>query len=91
MLLIFIGIISFSSAEKTVSVNENSVLRLKLSGQIIEREVDDPFVDLGFPGSGQKDMGLKEIKEAIKHAKSDENIKGRLFAKSPGFRLIDRR
>jgi protease-4 len=76
MLLIFIGIISFSSAEKTVSVNENSVLRLKLSGQIIEREVDDPFVDLGFPGSGQKDMGLKEIKEAIKHAKSDENIKG---------------
>jgi len=76
MLFIFIGIISITSVEKAVSVPENSVLRLKLSGQIIEREIDDPFADLGIFGSGPRDMGLKEIKEAIRHAKADENIKG---------------
>ena len=76
MLVIFIGIISISSAEKKVSVLENSVLHIKLSGNIVEREIDDPFANLGFPGSGPREMGLKEIKEAIRHAKTDENIKG---------------
>jgi len=76
MLFIFIGIISISSAEKTISISDNSVLRLKLSGQIVEREIDDPFADIGFPGSGSKNMGLKELKEAIRHAKTDDKIKG---------------
>jgi len=76
MLLLFIGILSISSAEKTVSVAENSILRLRLSGQIVEREVEDPFASLGFPGAGAREMGLKELKEAIRHAKSDDQIQG---------------
>jgi protease-4 len=76
MLFIFIGIISISSAEKKVSVAENSVLHIKLNGNIVEREIDDPFAELGFPGNGPREMGLKEIKEAIRHAKSDDNISG---------------
>ena len=76
MLFIFIGILSISSAEKTVSVPENSILRLRLSGQIVEREVEDPFASLGFPGAGAREMGLKELKEAIRHAESDDDIQG---------------
>jgi len=76
MLFIFIGILSISSAEKTVSVPENSILRLRLSGKIVEREVEDPFASLGFPGAGARDMGLKELKEAIRHAESDDEIQG---------------
>jgi protease-4 len=76
MLFIFIGILSLSSAETTVSVPENSILRLKLSGQIVEREVEDPFASLGLPGAGAREMGLKELKDAIRHAKSDEKIEG---------------
>ncbi len=76
MLFIFIGILSISSAEKTVSVPENSILRLRLNGQIVEREVDDPFASLGFPGAGAREMGLKELKEAIRHAESDDEIQG---------------
>ena len=76
MLFIFIGILSISSAEKTVSIPENSILRLRLSGQIVEREVEDPFASLGLPGAGARDMGLKELKEAIRHAKSDSEING---------------
>ena len=76
MLFVLVGIISISSTEKTVSIEDNSVLHLKMSGQIVEREIDDPFVSIGFPGAGPREMGLKEIKEAIRHAKSDDNIKG---------------
>ncbi len=76
MLFIFIGILSISSAEKTVSVPENSILRLRLNGQIVEREVEDPFASLGFPGAGAREMGLKELKEAIRHAESDDDIQG---------------
>jgi len=76
MLFVFVGIISISSTEKAVSIQDNTVLHLKLSGQIVEREIDDPFVSIGIPGGGPREMGLKEIKEAIQHAKSDDNIKG---------------
>jgi protease-4 len=76
MLLIFIGILSISSAETKVSVQENSILRLRLNGQIVEREVEDPFASLGLPGAGAREMGLKELKDAIRHAKSDDKIEG---------------
>jgi len=74
--LIMIGIISASSSEKPVSLKENSVLRIELNGNIVERESQDPFENLGFPGGGPKKMGLKEIKEAIRHAKDDDKIEG---------------
>jgi len=76
MLFIFVGIISISSAEKTVSISDNSVLHLKLSGQIVEREIEDPFANIGFPGASSREMGLKELKEAIRHAKTDDKIQG---------------
>ena len=74
--LILIGIISASSSEKLVSIEDNSILKLEISGELRERESEDPFENLGFPGGGLKRMGLKEIKEAILHAKEDDKIEG---------------
>ncbi|MFC2123408.1 signal peptide peptidase SppA [Bacteroidota bacterium] len=75
-ILIFIGIIAASSSEKPVSIEDNSILRLEISGILVERGSEDPFENLGFPGSGSKKMGLKELKEAIQNAKEDDKIKG---------------
>jgi protease-4 len=73
---ILLGIISAASTEKTVSIPDNTILRIEVSGNISEREVDDPLAELSFPGMGPLEMGLKEIKQAIRHAASDDKIKG---------------
>jgi len=92
MLFILMGLISISSKEKVVNISDNSVLQIVLNGNIVEREIDDPLAELSFAGTGQREMGLKEIKEAIRHAASDDKIKGiylepRLF--SAGFASLD--
>jgi protease IV len=76
LFIILLGIISVASSEKLVTIEDNSVLQIILSGNLEEREVDDPFSALTFPGMGPFEMGLKEIKQAIRHAASDDQIKG---------------
>ncbi|MBR9998283.1 MAG: signal peptide peptidase SppA [Cyclobacteriaceae bacterium] len=76
LFIILMGIISVASSEKLVTIEDNSVLQIILSGNLEEREVDDPFSELTFPGMGPFEMGLKEIKQAIRHAASDDQIKG---------------
>ena len=92
LLLILMGIISAASTEKVVNIPENSVLQIVLSGNIVEREVDDPLSELSFPGMGPFEIGLKEVKQAIRHAANDEKINGiylepRFF--SGGFASLD--
>lgn len=79
MFLLLVGIISVSSAEKTVKVEDNTVLRIEISGVITEQEADDPFSDIDFPAGTPRAMGLKEMKSAIRHAKDDPKIKGILL------------
>lgn len=74
--IVFMGIISVASSEKTVTIPDNSILQIEVRGNISEREVDDPFAELSFPGMGPLEMGLKEIKQAIHHAATDDKIKG---------------
>jgi protease-4 len=75
--ILLIGIASVASSDKEVTVAENSVLELKLDKPIAERNTNDPFTDLGFPMIGvRNDLGLQEIRDAIRKAKTDENIKG---------------
>jgi protease IV len=75
-IIILMVIISAASTERLVSVEDNSVLQIILSGNLAEREADDPFSDLSFPGMGPREMGLKEIKQAVRHAVTDDKIKG---------------
>src|SRR5688572_10388703 len=65
---------SAMTAEEEVIVKANSVLHLKLDAQINELQADDPFA--GLVGGDIPKVGLLHLKQAIEHAKTDENIKG---------------
>lgn len=79
-LLVFLTvvvIVSIASADKEVKITDNSVLHLKLDRPIIERESEDPFEELEVAlGNSKGSIGLKELKEAIRHAKEDDQING---------------
>src|SRR5919202_5778636 len=65
-----------SSADNKTDVKENSVLKIDLDKPIQERGEDNPFNGFG-PFNGTSDaLGLIEIKQALKKAKEDNNIKG---------------
>ena len=66
---------SLAQKEKVVTVKENSVLHLNLNRPIVEKQWEDPFANLPFPGMPQP-LGLIELKQAIEHAKTDEKIEG---------------
>lgn len=73
-LLIGIGA-SMSSSESTVSIKDNSVLRLNLDADFHEiQPAEDPFDEIFNEGSTK--LGLKELKEAIKKAEKDASMKG---------------
>jgi len=74
--IILLGIAASAATEEKVSVEENSVLELKLDKPIEERKVKDPFDGFNFAVMGSTNLGLQEIKDAIRKAKSDGNIKG---------------
>lgn len=74
--LLLIGIAA-ASVEDEVSIEEGSVLEIKLSQPVVERAPRSPFADLGMSDFfGERGIGLDEIKASIKKAKADDNIKG---------------
>lgn len=77
LVLIFIGIVSIASRDKEVTIDENSVLHLRLDQPIVERTIDDPFAEIaGILGDSKTAVSLLDIKKAIQDAKDNENIKG---------------
>ncbi|TDB65092.1 signal peptide peptidase SppA [Arundinibacter roseus] len=67
---------AFSSEEKTV-VKSGSVLKLDLNKPIQEVGVDNPFSEFAFPfGDNSNVLGLKDIREALSYAATDDNVKG---------------
>jgi len=78
MILMFmiIGAI-ISSAEKQVVVENNSMLVLDLSRQIVDRAPNDPFEDMDISFLSQvKSLGLDDIFTSLENAKTDDRIKG---------------
>ena len=75
-LMIVIGAI-ISSAEKQVTVENNSMLVFDLNRQIVDRAPNDPFADLEIPGflSGIKTVGMDDIKTSLNKARVDDRIK----------------
>jgi len=76
LLLIGIGSAISSTADRKTTVKENSVLKLNLNSPIEERSVDNPFNGFGPFSSTGDVIGLVELKQALKAAKEDDNIKG---------------
>ena len=64
------------------SETANSVLNLTLKGEITDRAYDNPFRNLtavsALTGSitDQSTIGLFELKDVLKYAKTDDHIKG---------------
>ncbi|HEY8402321.1 MAG TPA: S49 family peptidase, partial [Cytophagaceae bacterium] len=80
-LLGFILILSAALSGREAVIAENSVLKLNLDQQIIEREKDDLFAYLTSP-FGQDEAGtngLLQLTQAIKKAKEDDRIRGILL------------
>jgi protease-4 len=76
LMLVGVGAALSSSDDKKADVKENSVLKLNLDIPIEERSNENPFNGFG-PVSGPSDaIGLIELKQALKNAKDDDNIKG---------------
>lgn len=75
--IILIGILFLVGAtdEEEVVIGKNSVLHLRLDAPIVESRGDDELS--GFPfGPAVPALGLIQLKEAIKEAKTDEKIEG---------------
>ncbi|MFN8288450.1 MAG: signal peptide peptidase SppA [Chitinophagales bacterium] len=74
---ILVGMIAAAGSEKPVTVEANSVLKMDLNYSVPEKTVDNPFAALSIGNTDpKKAIGLYEIRECIKKAKEDDNIKG---------------
>lgn len=74
---LLLGIAAIAGKEKPASVKANSVLKLNLNYAIPETTVDDPFAGLSSGDfKAKKAIGLTQIRECIKKASADDNIKG---------------
>ena len=74
--VIVVGAISSLDDNKTISVDNNSVLFLNLDQPITERTPKNPFGNLPIVGSDEKNgIGLNDLLRSIKRAKTDDNIK----------------
>ena len=77
ILLIGIGIIAaLSTGEGETIIEENSILKIKLSNPIIDRGSDNPIDFDIFSMESKNKMGLTDILNSIEKAKTDDRIKG---------------
>jgi protease IV len=67
---------SFSSGDKQVVVEDNSVLHLKLDVPFAEMEMENPLEGLPIPGASDGPIGLIQFKKVIAGAANDAKIKG---------------
>ncbi len=75
ILMMVIGAI-IASTEKTVVVENQSMLVIKLDNLIVDRAPNDPFSDLNIPGFGSaRKLGLDNILNSIEKAVDDDLIK----------------
>ena len=80
LFLILLGIAgAISSSEKSVTIKDDSILKISLDGTVQEQSIDNPF-DFAIPGlpidTKVGNQGLDDILAAIKKAKTNEKIKG---------------
>lgn len=72
----------FSGGNKIFKPEANSVLNLTLKGEITDRAYNNPFRNLSPLGAltgsitDESTIGLYELKEVLRYAKTDDHIKG---------------
>lgn len=75
LLLLGVGA-ALSSSDSKTTVSANSVLKLDLDKPIEERSNENPFSDFGPVRSSGDAIGLINLKQTLRDAKADDNIKG---------------
>ncbi|MBL0309406.1 MAG: signal peptide peptidase SppA [Bacteroidetes bacterium] len=74
---LLLGLAAAAGKEKTAKVKSNSIIKLDLGYSIPEQTSEDPFASFDFTTmKSKKALGLTDIRESIKKAETDENIKG---------------
>ena len=70
-----------SSNDGEPKINENSLLKINLSGELVERTSEDPFAELNAELLGQdiSALGLNDLMLGLKKAAEDDNIEGILL------------
>ncbi|MCU0442957.1 MAG: signal peptide peptidase SppA [Bacteroidia bacterium] len=79
LFFVLIGIVAAfaGSSDEETKVKSNSILSLHLNYEIDERTNNDPFQNFDFASmEGSSNAGLNDILKSIRHAATDENIKG---------------
>ena len=73
--------IATSSDEGEPKINENTLLKINLSGELVERTSDDPLAELNSELLGQdmSALGLNDLMLGLKQAAEDDNIKALLL------------
>ncbi len=75
LLLVGVGA-AFSSSSSKQTISDNAVLKIDLDKPVQERTTENPFKGFGTFGGPSDAIGLIDIKEALRHAKTDDKIKG---------------
>src|SRR5689334_19840040 len=75
LIILMIGILVGIGSEEEVLVRDNSVLQLNLDAQITEQQLENPFEGLPI-GNQIPNIGLLQLKQTIRNAKTDPKIKG---------------
>lgn len=76
LMLVGVGTAISSGTKSQVSVKSNSVLKINLDSPIQERGVDNPFNGFGPLNSSGDVIGLIDLRQALRNAKTDDKIKG---------------
>ena len=84
MILIFISfivfivfIVFFIPEDQSISVKDNSVLKIEFNSPILDRTSDDPFDEINIMDFSQEgNVEFKDILDNIEKAKNDDKIKG---------------
>ena len=78
IVVLFIGILSIISSQinnNEKSIKENSILKIDLSNEVVERSSSNPLSNIDFTNpEPKKQIELKKILDNIEKAKNDENI-----------------
>lgn len=81
MIMVTVGLVAglVGSAEEQVLVSDNSVLQLSLDAQLSEQQAENPFEEFPVLGDQTPNIGLLQLKQTIKNAKTDPKIRGILL------------
>jgi len=73
---LFFGFIAALSSEEQVVVQEKSVLKISLDGQINELQAENPFEGIPVLGNDILTVGVIDLKNTLLKAKEDPKIEG---------------